>query len=65
MQDGSQVVADENYLRESILNSQARIVQGYQPIMPLFRGIVNEDDLAQLIAYIKSLSNPKEADIPG
>ena len=52
---GSTVVADENYLRESIMNSQARVVKGYQPIMPAFQGMVNEEDLMQLIAYIKSL----------
>jgi cytochrome c oxidase subunit 2 len=52
---GSTVVADENYLRESIMNSQARVVRGFQPIMPAFQGMVNEEDLMQLIAYIKSL----------
>jgi cytochrome c oxidase subunit 2 len=54
--DGTEVVADDEYLRESILNSQAKIVAGFQPVMPVFKGIVNEDQLLQLIAYIKSLS---------
>lgn len=58
MTDGTTVLADENYLRESILNSQAKIVAGYAPIMPLFQGQINEDQLSQIIAYIKSLSNP-------
>ena len=53
--DGRKVVADENYLRESIVNSQAKVVQGYQPIMPTFQGMVSEENLLQLIAYIKSL----------
>ncbi len=53
--DGTTVVADENYLRESILNSQAKIVAGYAPIMPTFQGVVNEEQLGHLIAYIKSL----------
>jgi cytochrome c oxidase subunit 2 len=53
--DGRRVVADENYLRESIMNSQAKVVQGYQPIMPTFQGMVSEENLMQLIAYIKSL----------
>jgi cytochrome c oxidase subunit II len=53
--DGRTVVADENYLRESIVNSQAKIVAGYQGTMPVFQGMINEDDLVQLIAYIKSL----------
>ena len=53
--DGRKIVADENYLRESILNSQAKVVQGYQPIMPTFQGMINEENLLQLIAYLKSL----------
>ena len=53
--DGRTVVADENYLRESIMNSQAKVVQGYQPIMPAFQGTVSEENLLQLIAYIKTL----------
>ena len=49
------VVADEAYLRESILDSGAKVVAGYQPIMPSFRGQLNEEQLIQLVAYIKSL----------
>jgi cytochrome c oxidase subunit 2 len=54
--DGSTVVADDNYLRESIMNPQAKIVAGYQPLMPTFQGLVNEEGVLQLLAYIKSLS---------
>ena len=53
--DGSTALADDNYLRESIMNPQAKIVAGYQPLMPTFQGLVNEEGLMQLIAYIKSL----------
>jgi cytochrome c oxidase subunit 2 len=53
--DGSTVVADESYLRESILNPQAKLVAGYQPLMPTFQGLVNEEALMGLIEYIKSL----------
>jgi cytochrome c oxidase subunit 2 len=53
--DGRKVIADENYLRESIMNSQAKVVQGFQPIMPLFQGMVSEENLVQLIAYLKTL----------
>ena len=53
--DGRTVTADENYLRESIMNSQAKIVKGFQPIMPAFQGMVSEENLLQLIAYIKTL----------
>lgn len=53
--DGQTVVADEGYLRESILNPQAKITAGYQPQMPTFQGLVNEEGLLGLIAYIKTL----------
>jgi cytochrome c oxidase subunit 2 len=53
--DGRTVTADENYLRESIMNSQAKVVKGFQPIMPAFQGMVSEENLLQLIAYIKTL----------
>jgi len=63
--DGRTVVADENYLRESIMNSQAKVVQGYQGIMPTFQGMVTEENLMQLIAYIKTLKPAaKAADSP-
>ena len=55
LQTGATVTADENYLRESIVNPQARIVEGYQPIMPTFQGLVSEEQLMQLLAYVKSL----------
>jgi cytochrome c oxidase subunit 2 len=58
--DGRTVIADENYLRESIMNSQAKVVRGYQGIMPPWQGMVSEENLLQLIAYIKSL-RPAEA----
>jgi cytochrome c oxidase subunit 2 len=55
LRGGRRVTADENYLRESIMNSQARVVDGFQPIMPTFQGMVSEENLMQLIAYIKTL----------
>jgi cytochrome c oxidase subunit II len=57
LSDGSVVKADDNYIRESILNPQAKIVQGFTGIMPTFQGQVNEDDLLKLLAYIKSLTS--------
>jgi cytochrome c oxidase subunit 2 len=57
LNDGSTVVADEAYLRESILYPSAKIVQGYTPIMPTYKGQVTEEQLLQLIAYIKSLTS--------
>ena len=53
---GQKVMADESYIRESILHPGAKIVAGYQDIMPTFQGLVSEEDLLQLIEYIKSLS---------
>ena len=55
LSDGSTTVANEAYLRESILNPQAKLVAGYQPLMPTFQGLVNEEALMALIEYIKTL----------
>ena len=55
--NGQTVRADEGYIRESITNPQAKLVSGYGPIMPTFQGIVSEEQLVQLMAYIKSLSS--------
>jgi cytochrome c oxidase subunit 2 len=54
----ARVRADESYLHESILDSGAKIVPGYPPIMPSFRGQLSEDQLIQLIAFIKSVKDP-------
>ena len=59
LQSGEMVVADEAYLRESILNPSAKITAGYQPIMPTFQGLVSEEQLLQLIEYVKSLQTQK------
>jgi cytochrome c oxidase subunit 2 len=58
LEDGRTVIADENYVRESILNPSAKIVSGFKPIMPVFQGLVSEEQLNALIAYIKSLNQP-------
>ncbi len=55
--DGRTVLADDAYLRESILDPNAKIVAGFQPnVMPNFKGQISEENVIQLIAYIKSLS---------
>ena len=59
LNNGQTIKADEAYLRESILNPQAKIVNGFGPIMPSFQGQVNEEQLLQVVAYIKSLSTVK------
>jgi cytochrome c oxidase subunit II len=55
LEGGGSVRVDEAYLRESITNPQAKLVAGFGPIMPTFQGQVSEDQMVQLIAYIKSL----------
>ena len=53
---GATVKADDEYIRNSILNPSSQIVEGFQPIMPTFKGQVTEEQLVSLVAYIKSLS---------
>jgi cytochrome c oxidase subunit II len=62
LEDGRTVLADESYVRESILNPNAKIVKGYKrDIMPVFQGQISEEGLLQLIVYVKSLSQqPKK-----
>jgi cytochrome c oxidase subunit 2 len=58
LQSGETAVVDEAYVRESILNPSARITAGYQPIMPTFQGLVTEEQLLELVEYVKSLQRP-------
>jgi len=53
--DGTSVVADENYIRESILNPQAKVVSGFEPVMPTFQGRFKDQDITAIIEYIKRL----------
>ena len=55
LQNGETVVVDEAYVRESILTPSAKITAGFQPIMPTFQGLVTEEQLLELVEYIKSL----------
>jgi cytochrome c oxidase subunit 2 len=55
--DGSKVTADDAYIRESILQPSAKIVAGYQPLMPSFQGQLTEEQILALTAYIKSLES--------
>ena len=64
LQGGGTVTVDEAYIRESIVNPQAKIVAGFQPLMPTFQGLVTEEQLLQLIAYVKSLSQPGAVPVP-
>ena len=55
--DGRTVTADDAYIRESILQPTAKIVAGYQPLMPSFQGQLTEEQIIALTSYIKSLQN--------
>lgn len=62
LQGGGTVTADEDYIRESIAEPTAKIVEGYQPIMPSFRAMLSAEQLGELVAYVKSLgSEPAQA----
>ena len=60
LSDGSVVIADERYVRDSILDPKAQVAAGYAPVMPTFAGQVGEDDLAKLVAYVESIG-PEQA----
>ena len=55
LKDGSTILIDENYIRESILNPNAKVVAGFAPVMPTYQGILKERQIDALIAFIKSL----------
>jgi len=59
LEDGRVVTADENYIRESILTPAAKVVKGFKPIMPVFQGLVSDEQLNALVAYVKSLGQPQ------
>jgi cytochrome c oxidase subunit 2 len=61
--NGQTVIADENYIRESILEPNAKIAEGYQALMPSYQGQVSPDELIELIAHIKALS-PRQGPTP-
>ncbi|MGH9631847.1 MAG: cytochrome c oxidase subunit II [Bryobacteraceae bacterium] len=60
LRDGQQVIADEVYVRESILDPRAKVVDGFEPVMPTFQGQISEEGILQLISYIRSLSQPTD-----
>ena len=65
LDDGREVIADDDYLRESIVEPAAKLVAGYGPIMPTFRGQLTEEQIFDLIEYIKSLGAAMNNAIPG
>jgi cytochrome c oxidase subunit 2 len=56
LSDGTIAIADEAYIRDSILKPRAKITAGYEPLMPSYEGKIREDELIAVVAYIKSLA---------
>jgi cytochrome c oxidase subunit 2 len=61
LQDGTMVIADAQYIRDSILLPHAQIAAGYPAIMPTFQGQLSEDEVLKLVAYVESLGTAKDA----
>ena len=60
LKNGREVTVDVDYIRESILQPRAKMVDGYEPIMPIFEGQISEQSLLQIVTYIKSLTESAE-----
>jgi len=58
---GETVAVDDAYIRESIVSPVAKVVKGYQPVMPTFQGLLSEEQILDLVAYVKSLPAPPVA----
>jgi cytochrome c oxidase subunit 2 len=52
---GKTVLAEENYIRESIFEPQAKVVLGFQPVMPTFKGRLTDQEITVMIEYLKTL----------
>jgi cytochrome c oxidase subunit 2 len=57
LDNGETVPFDEEYIRESIINAPAKIVTGFTPMMPVYEGQLADDEVGQLVEYIKSLND--------
>jgi cytochrome c oxidase subunit 2 len=53
--DGRTIVADDDYIRESILTPRAKVVRGFEPVMPTFKGQLNDREITAIIEYLKAL----------
>ncbi|HZS44447.1 MAG TPA: cytochrome c oxidase subunit II [Blastocatellia bacterium] len=60
LQSGNTIIADDDYIRESIMDPQAKIVAGFQPIMPTFRDQLDQEQVLELISYIRSLGAQRQ-----
>jgi cytochrome c oxidase subunit 2 len=57
LSDGSEITADENYIRQSIVEPMADLVAGYEPVMPTYAGKLKDQEITAIIAYLKSISS--------
>lgn len=55
LESGETVVADDEYIRESIVDPNAKIHQGFQPVMPSFEGTLTDEQITNIIAFIRTL----------
>jgi cytochrome c oxidase subunit 2 len=60
LEGGRTAMVDEAYLRESIIDPQAKVVAGYQPVMSSYDGVLSEGGILQIITYIKSLNEVQQ-----
>jgi cytochrome c oxidase subunit 2 len=65
LEDGRTLTADENYIRESIVDPSAKVVRGFKPVMPTFQGQISDEQLNALVAYVKSLGQSQSTQTGG
>jgi cytochrome c oxidase subunit 2 len=59
--DGTSILADDDYIRESILDPNASVIEGYQPVMTPYAGILDDREIGAIIEFLKSISDRGEA----
>jgi cytochrome c oxidase subunit 2 len=64
LQDGRELLADEAYVRDSILEPRKDVVAGYEPIMPSFAGQIGEEDVLAIIEYIRESGHDPSTERP-
>ncbi|WP_120995032.1 cytochrome c oxidase subunit II [Stutzerimonas urumqiensis] len=62
LHDGTSVIADQAYIRDSILLPHKQLVAGYEPIMPSFSNVIDEEGVLRLTAYIQSLGEGEQGE---
>ncbi len=66
LQDGRKVIADPAYLTESMMDPRAKVVSGFQPVMPTFQGLLSAGETAALVELIRSVASiPRDGTFPG